>query len=127
MRALHARLVGNPAVTNADVLLKELLSRAEMSSVCIAPDVALPHARTPAVKRLVLAVGRSVGPLAFDANHPAVRLVFLIGTPKQMVTEYLQLVAGLSRMLKNETVRNDLLAAKTEADFRAVLARGTQR
>lgn len=127
MRALHARLVGNPAVTNADVLLKELLSRAEMSSVCIAPDVALPHARTPAVKRLVLAVGRSVGPLAFDANHPAVRLVFLIGTPKQMVTEYLQLVAGLSRMLKNETVRNDLLTAKTEADFRAVLARGTQR
>ena len=127
MRALHARLVGNPAVTDPAGLLRELLAWAALSSICIAPDVALPHARTMAVNRLVLAVGRSVGPLAFDPTHPAVRLVFLIGTPKQMITEYLQLVAALSRLLKKEPVRTGLLAAQTEAEFRAVLAGGTRR
>jgi len=82
------------------------------------------HARTAAVDRLVLAIGRAPGPLAFDAEHPAVRLVFFIGVPRQAVTEYLKLVAALSRLLKNEPVRAALLAAATEADFRAVLARG---
>jgi len=60
-------------------------------------------------------------------EHPAIRLVFLIGTPKQAVTEYLQFVAALSRLLKNEKVRAALLTASTEVEFRAVLARSVQK
>jgi mannitol/fructose-specific phosphotransferase system IIA component (Ntr-type) len=124
IRALHARLAALPAVTDAAGFLDDLLERATVSSVCIAADVALPHARTGAVSGIVLAVGRAPGPVAFDANHPGVRLVFMIGTPKKQVTEYLQLVAGLSRLLKKDGVRAALLAAPGEADFRTVLARG---
>lgn len=127
IKALHSRLAGNPVVTNPALFLSDVLEREVLSSVCIAHDVALPHARTTAVKRLVLAVGRSVGPLAFDATHPAVRLIFLIGTPKKAVADYLQVVAALSRMLKNESVRNALLTAPTEQEFRAALARSEQR
>ena len=127
IRYLHTRLSGLPEVTNSSTFLSDLLERAAMSSVCIASDVALPHARTTAVRRTVLAVGRSAGPVAFDPEHPAVRLVFLIGTPKEAVTEYLQLVAALSRMLKNDQTRAALLSAATEAEFRAWLARGTQK
>jgi fructose PTS system EIIA component len=83
IRFLHARLAVLPAVKNSDIFLSDLLERAAMASVCIASDVALPHARTVAVARTVLAVGRSMGPIAFDGEHPAVRLVFLIGTPKE--------------------------------------------
>ena len=75
----------------------------------------------------MLAVARTAGPVAFDAEHPRVRLVFLIGTPKAAVSEYLQTVAALSRMLKNATTRAALLGAPTEAEFRAVLARAQQR
>lgn len=124
IRALHAKLAALPAVTDAELLLRDLMERAAMSSVCISPEVALPHARTAAVSRLVLAVGRAAPAVPFDAGHPAVRLVILIGTPKKQVTEYLQLVAGTVRLLKNEKVRAALLAAPTEAEFRAVLARG---
>jgi mannitol/fructose-specific phosphotransferase system IIA component (Ntr-type) len=124
IRALHARLAKLPVVTDAPGFLRDLLERAALSSVCIAADVAMPHARTAAVSGIVLAVGRAPVPVAFDAEHAGVRLVLLIGTPKKQVTEYLQLVAGLSRLLKNERVRAALLAAPTEAEFRAVLARG---
>lgn len=124
IRALHARLTQLPAVVDADLLMRDLMERASVSSVCISPEVALPHARTAAVNRLVLAVGRATPAVAFDAGHPAVRLVILIATPKKQVTEYLQLVAGMIRLLKNEPVRAALLAAPTEAEFRAVLARG---
>ncbi len=128
MRALHARLVSVPgAVTDAPRFLADLQARAALASVCIADDVALPHARTDAVGRMVLAVGRGTGDIAFDAEHPRVRLVFLVGTLKQAVTEYLKLVAALSRLLKKAEARAALLAAPGEAELRAVLARGVKR
>jgi mannitol/fructose-specific phosphotransferase system IIA component (Ntr-type) len=128
IRALHQRLrAATPDVKDAAQFLKDLLERAAISSVCIAADVALPHARTVAVNRIVLAVARTTVPVAFDAEHTGVRLVFLIGTPKAAVAEYLQTVAALSRFLKNAATRADLLAAPTDADFRAVLARALKR
>ncbi len=128
IRALHQRLrAATPEVRDADQFMHDLLERAALSSVCIADDVALPHARTTAVGRIVLAVARTATPVLFDAEHPRVRLVFLIGTPKAAVSEYLQTVAALSRMLKNATTRAALLGAPTEAEFRAVLSRAQLR
>lgn len=128
IRALHQRLrAATPEVKNADEFLKDLLERAALASVCIADEVALPHARTASVSRILLAVARTAAPVAFDAEHPGVRLVFLVGTPKAAVTEYLQLVAALSRLLRNKEVRDGLMAATTEAEFRAVLARAQKR
>lgn len=124
LRALHARLATVPGVTDGDRLLLDLLERAMVASVCIAPDVALPHARTNAVERLVLGVARMAPPgVGFDGEHPAVRLVFMIGTPRQQVEAYLQLVAAISRLLKTGGAREALLAATSEQDFRAALAR----
>src|SRR5687768_14504073 len=93
VRALHERLVGvSDGITDAPNFLRELEHRMRLAPVCIAEDIALPHARTNAVTRLVLGVARMRRPIPFDATHPAVRLVFLIGTPKDAVTGYLQAV-----------------------------------
>lgn len=125
IRALHERLgSAGGAVNDGKKFLADLRDRAQLASVCIAPDVALPHARTSAVNRMVLAVGRAAQDIAFDAEHPQVRLVFLIGTPQNAATDYLQLVAALSRLLKNPAARQGMLTAKTEAEFLAWLAQG---
>ncbi|MEI6052239.1 MAG: PTS sugar transporter subunit IIA [Opitutaceae bacterium] len=128
IRALHQRLrAATPDVRDAGQFMKDLMERSALSTVCISEDVAMPHARTTAVSRIVLAVARTAVPVAFDAEHPAVRLIFLIGTPKAAVTDYLQAVAALSRMLKNSVTRAALLAAPNEIEFRAVLARAHKR
>lgn len=125
VRLLHETLVsGNQAVTDPASFLAGVLDRMALAPVNIAPDVALPHARTDAVTRMVLAVGRAEQPIVFDAGHPAVRLVFLIGTPKHAVSEYLQAVAALSRLLRTGGTREALYAARDEAEFRAVLSGG---
>ncbi len=127
IRALQGELgAAAGGVADEGEFLGDLLERSRLASVCIAPEVAMPHARTAAVERMVLAVGRTVEGCAFDAEHPAVRLVFLIGTPKESATEYLKLVAALSRMLRTATVRQGLLAATNEAEFLAWLARGVK-
>ena len=125
LRALHAKLSEDRAVTDAGRFLQDILERVMVASVCIAPDVALPHARTAAVDRIVLGVARLAAPgVGFDAEHPNVRLMFLIGTPRQQVEEYLRLVAALSRLLRKPGAKVALLEAPTETEFRALLTRG---
>jgi mannitol/fructose-specific phosphotransferase system IIA component (Ntr-type) len=125
LRLLHAALAREPGVIDPQLLLRDVLERVMVAPVCIAADVALPHARTAAVDRIVLGVARLAEPgVAFDGEHPNVRLMFMIGTPRQQVQEYLRLVAAISRLLRTEGARAGLLAAKTELEFRALLARG---
>lgn len=126
--AIHAALAKSPAVTDAPQFLRDLLERAMLAPVCIAADVALPHARTTAVNRVVIGVARVRAPgVGFDAEHPAVRLIFMVGTPKQLVEEYLLAVAAITRLLKTEGIRAGLLAARAEAEFAALLARGAKQ
>lgn len=123
VEALHQRLVtDNDAVRNAPQFLADVRARMLLAPVCLSGELALPHARTDAVSKMVVGIARTVGPLAFDAEHPSVRFIFLIGTPKAAVTEYLQAVAALSRFFRNPAARDRLLAAVDEAEFRAVFA-----
>lgn len=125
---VHAALVQQSGVTDAGRFLSDVLERLSLAPVCIASDVALPHARTTAVERIVLGVARLALPgVAFDEEHPNVRLMFMIGTPRQQVEQYLRLVAAITRLLRSEGARAELLAAKTEDEFRAVLARVTAK
>ena len=125
LRGLHAELARLPGVQDAGRFLMDIQERVMIASVCVAADVALPHARTSAVDRIVLGVARLVAPgVGFDGEHPNVRLMFMIGTPRAQVEEYLRLVAAISRLMRVDGARAGLLAAKTEAEFRALLARG---
>ena len=49
---------------------------------------------------------------ALDSNP--CRLFFMLGTPRDQVPQYLQILAHLTRLLKNQTFCNELLAAKTQ-------------
>ena len=125
VQALHARLAEvSDAVLDPPRLLRELRQRMVLAPVFIADDVALSHARTDAVSRMVIAVGRTRQPIPFDAAHPAVQLLFLIGTPKGAVTGYLQAVAALSRFLRTPGTRDGLYSATDETEFRALLSGG---
>jgi len=125
LRAVHQAIAQQPGVTDPDRLLLDMLERVIVAPVCIAADVALPHARTTAVERIVLGVCRVRDPgVGFDGEHPNVRLIFMIGTPRNQVEEYLRLVAAITRLLRKPGARAALLAAPTEAEFRAVLAGG---
>lgn len=125
LRLLHAELSKAPDVKDPALFWRDLLERAELSSVCIAPEVALPHARTLSVDRLVLGVARVRDPgVMFDPEHPSVRLMFMIGTPRQRVEEYLRMVAAITRRLRKADTIPALLGAPTADEFRAVLGRG---
>jgi CBS domain-containing protein/mannitol/fructose-specific phosphotransferase system IIA component (Ntr-type) len=86
------------------------------------PEVVLPHYRTAAVERLVVALG--VAPHGLDAleygfvQRP--RIVALILAPPEAATLYLQTVSALARLLRDQkTVDRMAAAASPEAVLRA--------
>jgi mannitol/fructose-specific phosphotransferase system IIA component (Ntr-type) len=113
-----AQLVqSNPAVTKWDGFYQELLARERVESTCLGNEIAFPHARTDHLKGMVLAIGRSTQGVYFENCNQIVRLIFVIGTPKRMVTDYLSVVGGLARILKDAPVRENLLRAATADEF----------
>jgi mannitol/fructose-specific phosphotransferase system IIA component (Ntr-type) len=114
-------LQGNPNVINFPGFYEELLARERVESTCLGNEIAFPHARTDYLKGMVLAVGRSSQGVWFENSGQTVRLIFVIGTPKRMVTDYLSVVGGLARLLKDPATREQLLAAANVEDFIAAL------
>ena len=114
-------LVGHPDVANQDGFYQELLARDRLDTTCLGNGIALPHARTEHVKKIVVAVGRSESGVLFENSNQNVRLLFVLGTPKNNPTDYLILVGALCRLIKDEANRNALLAAATPADFIATV------
>jgi len=109
-------------VINFKGFYDELLARERVEATSLGNGVAFPHARTDHVKRLVLAVGRSVEGVTFETGGEKIHFIFVIGTPRRMVTEYLALVGAMARLLRNEEVRLKLLSARTPEEFLAALS-----
>jgi mannitol/fructose-specific phosphotransferase system IIA component (Ntr-type) len=118
-----ARLLdGHPDVTNFQGFYNELLARERIDTTCLGNEIALPHARTEHVTRIVMAVGRSDPGVYFENSDQTVRLIFVLGTPKSNAGDYLQVVGVLCRIIKDSANRDALLHAPTAADFIRILA-----
>ena len=123
LREITALLAGNAAVVDAAAFSHEILAREKTGTTALGNAVAIPHARTDQCREIVIAVGRSTQGIDYGApDGQPVHLVFLIGTPKHLVTEYLRVVGGLARILSRDTVRQQLLAAPNTAAFIQTIA-----
>ena len=107
-------------VADFDTFLKDVYERENLATTAIGNGIAIPHARTDAVKDFVIAFGRSQAGVEFNSldGKPAT-LLFLMGTPKKKgLGEYLKMLAHLTRLLKNEAFTRSLRKA---SDARAVV------
>jgi mannitol/fructose-specific phosphotransferase system IIA component (Ntr-type) len=107
----------NPHVKDLAGLHAALLAREKANSTVVGNGIAFPHARTDLVDKIVLAVGRSKSGVHFENSKEPVHLIFVIGTPKALISDYLVCVGALARFVKNQAVCERLMQAKTAADF----------
>jgi len=106
-------------INNYEMFLKDVVEREKLTTTGIGDGVALPHARTDAVTRFVLAFGRSESGVEFESlDRKKAKLIFLMGTPKTAgLDQYLVLLAHLTRLLKGESFRESLLKAKSPGEI----------
>jgi len=113
-----------PQVKNKQELTTEIFKREELMSTAIGRGIAIPHIRLQSITDLVVSVGISrvfitdFNPL----DDEPVRLVFMIAAAYNQHTEYLQALSYFSARLKNPSLRESLLNAKTENEAYKLLA-----
>jgi mannitol/fructose-specific phosphotransferase system IIA component (Ntr-type) len=109
------------AVSDPEIFLEQVRLRESTLSTASGEGVAFPHARTNAVSRLFLAVGRSRKGILFQAGSPLVHLIFLIGTPPNAIAEYLGCVAWLAGRVRDPETRRVLMVAETPEAFLKII------
>jgi fructose-specific phosphotransferase system IIA component len=111
---LAESLKTHSAVSDYETFLKDVFNREKVGTTGIGLGIAIPHARTDAVDRFVIAFGRSESGVPFGApdGKPA-KLIFLMGAVKKEVNNYLKILARLTRVLRKESFRERLLKAES--------------
>lgn len=99
---------------NKKALVNDLMEREKLGSTGIGKGIAIPHVRTDAVERVVVAFGRSEKGVDFNAlDDKPVHLFFLIASPENSENEYLNTLARVSRFLKKDQFREELIEAES--------------
>lgn len=107
---------------NREEFLRVLKEREELGSTGIGYNIAIPHARSKAIKSLVGALGISREGVDFDAlDKEPVYLFFLLGAPQNASGEYLKALAIVSRFLRRKKARQDLMKAKTVEEVEEII------
>jgi len=123
-----ARLLENHAdISDFQGFYNELLARERLDTTCLGNEIALTHARTEHVKKIVLAVGRSPNGIFFENGNQTVRLLFVLGTPKANPTDYLMVVSAICKILKHAENREALMSATTAEEFVTALVTAEEK
>lgn len=123
LRALAGLLVMPERTANEESVYDVLMERERLASTGVGSGVAIPHGRFDGVEGLRAAVAISTDGLDFDAvdGLPVQILVAIVG-PRSMPQKHLAALAGVSRVFRNETVREALIAAGSDAEAYRILA-----
>jgi mannitol/fructose-specific phosphotransferase system IIA component (Ntr-type) len=94
---------------------EDVLEREEIMSTGIGKGIGLPHCKTDKVDRIYLAIGRNkTGIDDYDTlDDEPVKLIFLLISPSDNSNEHINMLARISRIVKMDYVRSNLLTADT--------------
>jgi mannitol/fructose-specific phosphotransferase system IIA component (Ntr-type) len=97
VRQLAARLTGRPGMRDPGEFQRAVEFREKENSTYLGSGIALPHARADAVECVIVAAGAAPAGIPWPTAADSVRMVFLVGVPRKMVREYLELVRRISK------------------------------
>lgn len=108
------RLDQTKMVNDCSKFIDDVLKREKLGSTGIGNNVAIPHARTEAVKNIVIGFGKTPNGIDFKAlDGEKVNLIFLMGANPDQLNLYLRILAEISKLLMNSGFRQSLLGAET--------------
>ena len=109
--------IGGRKIVNPEAFLEQAFAREQKHPSVVEHGVAFPHARTDLVDEIVIGVGRSRAGITFGTDQQRAHLIFVIGVPERLISDYLVCLGTLARLVKDQTIRSRLLNAETPHEF----------
>lgn len=108
-------------ILDVDMYREGILAREELSSTAVGEGIAIPHAKSDAVKQPGLAAITVPDGVDYEAmDSKASNLLFMIAAPNDGDV-HLEVLSRLMTILMDEQFRNNLLSAKTADEFLEII------
>jgi mannitol/fructose-specific phosphotransferase system IIA component (Ntr-type) len=128
LAAIVDDLDGKGFIADRTATARDLLARETVMSTGVGNGVAIPHAYTNGVTRLIAGLYRTSEPIPFGAPDDAgVDLFFVVLGPKDSRRDHIRVLARVSRLIGHVDFREDLRHAEDAQAVTAVLRRFGER
>ena len=109
---------GQVKLADRDVVLGALRQREETMSTGIGFGIAIPHASSDRVEKVVAAFGRSMKGIEFDSlDNAPVKFIVLFVVPKDQFQTHLRTLAAIAKFLNDRAVRERRGSAVSAEDI----------
>lgn len=116
-------LDGAPEVLNLEAARADVWTREEQMSTGVGNGVALPHARSGAVRGTVLAFATAAEPIDFGSiDGEPVQLLFLMLGPEAAVDRHVRLLGRISRIMAAPSIRERLIEAASPEEVLDIIS-----
>jgi len=109
-------------------LIEGLMARESLGSTAIGQGIAIPHAKSDCVSKLVAAFGLSKKGVDFDSldGEPAY-IFFLLVAPQDSAGPHLKALARISRLLKDKYFRDNLRSCADEKSIIKIISQEDEK
>ena len=120
---LSSFLKGKGMIPNKETLQSALMEREALGSTGIGENVAIPHAKISAIDQIITVFGRSIKGIEFDSlDKKPVHFIYLVLAPMNSSGQHLKVLARISRLLKNKSLRESIISATEANQIYAIIA-----
>ena len=123
LEELSSFLKSKDLVSNKENLLKALMEREQLGSTGIGENVAIPHAKISEIDQIITIFGRSIKGIEFDSlDKKPVHFIYLVLAPVNSSGQHLKVLARISRLLKNKSLRESIINATEKNQIYSIIA-----
>ena len=128
LKELSSFLESKGTIKDHEVLFNSLMERENLGSTGIGENVAVPHAKSRGIDHIIVLFARSIGGVEFDSlDQKPVYFFCLLIAPSNSTGLHLKALARISRLLKSQKLREDILSASSIDEIYSVLVEGDSR
>ena len=113
-----ALAVSNITKASVKEIATVLMEREQLGSTGIGGGIAIPHGKLDSVQSIIVGFGLSRKGIEYESlDNKPVHIFFLLLTPENSTGGHLKVLAQISKLLKMDQFKKDLIAAQSVDDI----------
>ena len=109
-------------IKDKETLFNTLMEREKLGSTGIGENVAIPHGKSDELSQIVIVFGRSIEGVDFESlDQKPVHFACMVIAPSNSTGQHLKALARISRLFKNQNLREGILKLQDANQIYALL------
>jgi nitrogen PTS system EIIA component len=112
----------NNIIKDDQALFTTLMEREKLGSTGIGENVAIPHGKSDELTQIITVFARSLGGVDFESlDQKPVHFICMVIAPAHSTGQHLKALARISRLFKNQALREGILKAEDSNAIYSIL------